>query len=111
MSQEQKLIDITFEIALTISSDPYLFNRTVEEKAHWIAERLKDCGFDTTPIGNSWGVLKKIPIDNQGRHICPKCGLSMLLFRSLNYKQCTECGSKYDWHLKDGQQSLIQYQR
>lgn len=44
-------------------------------------------------------------------HICPICNKSMLLFRSYNYKQCVECGSKYEWKLKPNQQPLIKHQR
>jgi len=36
MNKEQKLID----------------------QANWVAEQLRGCGFDTTPCGSSWGVLK-----------------------------------------------------
>jgi hypothetical protein len=54
----QKLIDATFEIALMISSIKYdLYKLPDEEKAKWIAEQLRDAGFDTEPCGASWGIL------------------------------------------------------
>ena len=40
-----------------------------------------------------------------------KCGGSLHIFSSLNYKQCSVCNTKYDFPLKEGQQPLIKYQR
>ncbi len=42
---------------------------------------------------------------------CPKCRRPMLLFSSFQYKQCVECGQKYDWKLKPMQQPLVKHQR
>ena len=53
---DQKLIDITFEIALVAAN--YLHGKTNEEIAEWVAKQLRDCGFDTEPRGASWGILK-----------------------------------------------------
>lgn len=56
--REQKLIDIMFEVAsVTASSWP---NAKYNREAHmeWVAEQLRQCGFDTIPCGASWGVLK-----------------------------------------------------
>lgn len=56
----QKVIDLTFSIGLTIS-DP--MNRKVfdamtrEQRAEWIAHQLRECGYDTVPVGSAWGVL------------------------------------------------------
>lgn len=63
----QKLIDLCFEIGLTISdtgkdrggNDIALHKKSSEEKARWIAQQLRLCGFDTEPVGSSWGVLKR----------------------------------------------------
>ncbi len=56
----QKLIDIMFEIGLTINQKRRWFeDMTNEEVAEWIAKQLKDNGFDTTPVGMSWGILKE----------------------------------------------------
>lgn len=59
-NREQQLVDLCFSIGLTIS-DPKnrLINLSTGKKAKWIAEQLEDCGFPTTPIGMSWGVLDK----------------------------------------------------
>ena len=56
----QKLINICFSIGLVISDDRNgMINKTNEEKAEWIAEELRGCGFDTHPCGASWGVLNR----------------------------------------------------
>lgn len=58
MSNNQELIDICFQIGLTISDHRYdLHTKSNEEKADWIASQLRACGYDTKPIGSSWGVL------------------------------------------------------
>ena len=57
MSKEQKLVDICFSIALTIRSNESLKNMTQEEMAAWVAKQLDACGFPTTPVGASWGML------------------------------------------------------
>ena len=67
MSQEQKLIDICFELVLTITSThpdmkdtaKIFSEKTNEEKAKWVSDKFRTCGFDTEPCGASWGVLKK----------------------------------------------------
>lgn len=59
---KQKLVDICFEIALTINDPKYrkAFNKMgCEETAEWVAKQLEGCGFLTSPCGSSWGVLKE----------------------------------------------------
>lgn len=61
-SNEQKLIDITFQIAGTISDPKYRMvfdGMTHEQRMHWVAQQLETCGFVTQPMGASWGVLVK----------------------------------------------------
>jgi len=61
MSNEQKLIDLTFQLVLTITSEPHIDtfkNKSNEEKAEWVADQLRKCGFDTYPCGMSWGKLR-----------------------------------------------------
>ena len=61
MSREQKLVDLCFEMVLAVTSKAHAdaFKvKTNEEKAEWVAKTLKECGFETTPCGASWGVLK-----------------------------------------------------
>ena len=58
VSREQQLIDITFQIALTIQENHALNALPRERLAEWVATQLHICGFDTQPMGASWGVLK-----------------------------------------------------
>lgn len=59
-SNEQQLVDIAFQIALTMHEHRKHFKKmTREEIAGWVSDQLRGCGFDTTPCGMSWGVLKK----------------------------------------------------
>ena len=64
-SNEQKLIDIMFQIAqhsaIYWSSGPQekYYSDKREEHMAWVAEQLRECGFDTQPIGSSWGSLKE----------------------------------------------------
>ena len=57
--REQKLVDITFSIAMTMHMYPKSFKKLDNEGiAAWVAKQLDGCGFPTTPVGSSWGVLK-----------------------------------------------------
>ena len=58
MSNEQKLIDITFQLAMVMREKRGMRHMTKEQLAAWVARNLRDCGFDTQPLGSSWGVLK-----------------------------------------------------
>jgi len=60
MTNEQKLVNIMFEVALTIHSTTYFDTMTREEVAEWVSLQLKHCGFETQPIGSTWGVLKDL---------------------------------------------------
>lgn len=63
---EQKLVDLCFSIGLLLSTPgrnrankPYNMTKwPIEKKAEWIAKQLRQAGFDTTPCGCLWGVLK-----------------------------------------------------
>jgi hypothetical protein len=56
-SREQKLIDILFQSVLVSTSSSWFKGKSNEEKAKWVAEQLRGCGFNTEPCGSSWGVL------------------------------------------------------
>jgi len=61
-SKEQKLIDICFSLCISQLIDmkkyPEIWkNKSIPEVAEWITDQLKQCGFETFPIGSSWGVL------------------------------------------------------
>jgi hypothetical protein len=55
----QKLIDIMFEVAFTIKESAVFNGMSNESLASWIRFQLNSCGFETEPMGMSWGVLKK----------------------------------------------------
>lgn len=55
--QSQKLVDLCFDLVLTATSDHVFCAKSGEEKAQWVADKLKECGFSTTPVGSSWGYL------------------------------------------------------
>lgn len=65
--REQKLVDIMFQIAQFSSiyfipkdgdAANYYEDDFREKHMEWVAEQLRKCGFDTQPMGSSWGVLK-----------------------------------------------------
>lgn len=61
---EQKLVNICFDIALLMQDPVYAkFFREAgrEGTAEWVAKQLSDCGFNTTPCGASWGLLESSP--------------------------------------------------
>ena len=61
MNREQKLIDICFEIAMSMHNHKgYFKTANREEVAEWVADQLRESGFDTAPCGASWGVLKEL---------------------------------------------------
>lgn len=57
MNKEQKLIDLLFEVVLASTNDPVFCKRPRGERMAWVANNLRTAGFDTHPIGCSWGVL------------------------------------------------------
>lgn len=60
-SREQKLVDICFSCVLTALDERHrkTFDAmSQEERAKWVATQLRECGFDTEPMGASWGVMK-----------------------------------------------------
>lgn len=59
-SNEQKLIDIMFEIGLKIHTHEWFKDKNNEEVCEWIRSQLAGCGFYTKPCGSSWGLLTSI---------------------------------------------------
>ena len=47
------------------------------------------------------------PPDNK----CVKCRTGLLIFKSMFYKVCVDCGQEYNFPLKDKQKPMIQHQR
>jgi hypothetical protein len=65
-NNERKLIDITFEIAMLMHDKEFrksFAKKSREELAEWVAKQLKGCGFETIPMGSSWGYLRESPND------------------------------------------------
>jgi len=59
-NREQELVDFCFSIVLTaLDHYKYFENKSEDERAQWIAEKLRDYGFETERIGISWGILKQ----------------------------------------------------
>jgi hypothetical protein len=60
MQSEQHLIDLMYEIALK-SYEWHANNDSVsrEEIAKWVTSALRSAGYETMPMGSSWGVLIK----------------------------------------------------
>lgn len=59
--REQQLVDIVFSCVLTITAPEHaaiFAAKTNEEKAAWVAKQLRECGFDTVPVGACWGRLQ-----------------------------------------------------
>ena len=67
-NREQKLIDLMFEMVLVATNDPVFCKRPRGERMAWVANNLRSMGYDTHPIGSSWGVIvdkefrKDIPV-------------------------------------------------
>jgi hypothetical protein len=59
-TNEQKLIDIMFQIGIMIHEHPSFRKMDREEVAKWISAQLNRCGFVVEPCGSSWGVLTEI---------------------------------------------------
>ena len=57
-TDQQTLIDLCFEIGIMIHTDKRLKKMSRDEIGEWIAEQLRMMGFDTHPVGSSWGMLE-----------------------------------------------------
>jgi len=57
-TDQQILIDMMFEIGIMIHTDNRLRKLSRDEIGEWIAEQLRMMGFDTHPVGSSWGMLE-----------------------------------------------------
>lgn len=58
--REQKLVDIAFDLVATAFDREhagYMHKLSNEQRMAWVADQLRKCGFDTRPVGASWGVL------------------------------------------------------
>jgi len=69
-NNDQKLVDLCFHIGITIHAYEILQKLSRKDLGTWVADQLRNNGFDTTPVGLSWGVLK-IKLLN-----CPFCDMT-----------------------------------
>lgn len=65
-TNEQKLIDIMFEIAMV--SATHMKDKSNAEIAAWVSKQLGECGFKTEPCGSSWGILKGEYSNGRGKN-------------------------------------------
>jgi hypothetical protein len=56
-SEKQELIDLMFSMVIASTNDPVFCKRPRGERMAWVANNLRDMGYDTHPVGMSWGVL------------------------------------------------------
>lgn len=57
----QELIDIMFEVAITMHNNVWFIGKSQEEVAEWLRGQLKECGYETEPCGASWAILVNQP--------------------------------------------------
>jgi hypothetical protein len=56
-AERQKLINLIFEMVMVSTNNSVFCNRPRGEKMAWVANTLREVGYDTHPIGMSYGVL------------------------------------------------------
>jgi hypothetical protein len=67
--EKQELIDLMFQLVLVATSDKKFCKKPRGERMAWVANQLREMGYDTHPIGMTWGTLvseefqKKVPIE------------------------------------------------
>lgn len=55
----QKLIDILFECVFVATDKKNgIIDMSEADKAAWVSNQLRACGFETEPVGSSWGILR-----------------------------------------------------
>ena len=58
-SNEQRLVDISFQLVLALYNDQeWLKKQSRDQVVDWTADQLRQCGFDTKPVGSSHGFLQ-----------------------------------------------------
>ncbi len=57
MKEKQELINLMFRMVLSATDDPEFCRKSRGERMAWVANSLRHMGYDTHPIGMSWGVL------------------------------------------------------
>ena len=58
IDEKQSLVNLCFSLVLTaLDQKDYFDGLDTSQKAEWVANQLRECGFPTLPAGSSWGVL------------------------------------------------------
>jgi hypothetical protein len=57
IDEKQKLIDLMFSMVMATTSDEVFCKKPRGERMAWVANTLRGMGYDTHPIGMSWGAL------------------------------------------------------
>ncbi len=57
IDEKQKLIDLMFSMVMAATSDEIFCKKPRGEKMAWVANNLRYSGYDTHPVGMSWGAL------------------------------------------------------
>jgi hypothetical protein len=60
MSECKELVDLCFSLVLAVSSPEHAVpfsQKSVTERAAWVAEKLREFGYPTVPCGASWSLL------------------------------------------------------
>jgi hypothetical protein len=86
--KQQALIDICFELVSVSLNSVFLQKLDRESRMEWVAQQLRDSGFDTVPCGASWGVLKPPP-----QIECPDCRGTGEQFGSFACDECDGVGT------------------
>lgn len=55
--EKQKLINLIFQMVLASTDDKIFCEKPRGERMAWVANNLRDFGYDTHPVGSSWGAL------------------------------------------------------
>jgi hypothetical protein len=57
IDEKQRLINLMFSMVLSATNDPVFCKKPRGERMAWVANNLREMGYDTHPVGMSWGVL------------------------------------------------------
>lgn len=67
MKSQQELIDLMFNMVISSTNDVEFCKKPRGERMAWVANNLRSMGWDTHPIGMSWGVI----VDEEFRKAVP----------------------------------------
>jgi hypothetical protein len=56
-TNDQELVNLCFSMVLAATDNKIFCKRPRGERMAWVANQLRSMGYDTTPVGMSWGML------------------------------------------------------